>query len=602
MALNSISERAYDLVIGILLDDPAQAAEGAVRSIEKYGLKKQVRVDITLRDQGQTPLTYAQGLQAQYQGSHLLLIHPSVYLSPGFLEDVLAQIQYFADKEVAWGAIGNSGISFPYFKPICNMLGANSDAERFTGVLPAAHLDPFLLLVHKDVPLAAPANLAAFPENAPLNDLVGLAAWEADLPCWICNLPVFVDIAGTLSHEDGDRETWTRYLSAHYNNASFVSSFGTIEIKDPAAGAKDYYYSQVEPVLNRVTKAYDEASLTVFLFATFYDADILDRCLMGIVSQFQRPEKLYIIGLETLEEARRPEFKDVIDSYRHYIDIYWAEDGKGQTADVQFKGYLAYIPAEGYSLCLYDTFVLFPQAVRQVCEFFQFCLGDQHVLPMTTAEISRLHRTVEMHIPSQPRAFFREVEKVGFSHEEMLLSSQSSAIIHFTFPNTFLKGLRLKEIDLHDLGSTLPQRLLVEPYSFFLIERGAGYMSFQKPSPNETVSPLKEEGEPFHLANKARALLTARSNVIRYSMEDNQIAPMLAHQGVGAALLRQKADQARLHELDTYRNQADGEIARLHQFIQQQETMLNNYRRSWYFKARRTVLNVSRPLRNHFRK
>lgn len=602
MVLNSILEHASDLVIGILLEDPDQMAGGAVRSIEKCGLKERVKVDITIRDQGQTPLAYAQGLQARHEGSHLLLIHNSVYFTPGLLEDVLAQIQYFADKGVAWGAIGNSGISFPYFKPVCNLLIADSQAERFTGALPAAHLDSFLLLVHKDVRLAAPTNLAAFPENAPLNDLVGLASWEADMPCWICNLPVYVESAGTPSHEDADREAWTRYLSTHYNNASFVSSFGTIEIKDPAPDTKDYYYSQMEPVLNRATKAYDKAFLSVFLFATFYDADILDRCLMSIVSQFQRPEKLYIIGLEALEESRRLEFKDVVDSYRHYIDIDWVEDGKGQTADGQFAAYLADIPAEGYSLCLYDTFVLFPQAVRQVCEFFQFCLGDRRVLPMTTAEISRLHRTVEAHIPSQPRAFFREIEKVGFSHEEAWLSSQSSAIIHFTFPNAFLKGLRPSEIDLHDLGSVLPQRLLTEPFSFFLIERGAGYMSFQKPSPYETVPPLKEEGTPFHLANKARALMAAKSNVIRYSMADAQIAPALAYQGGGAALRRQEAERGRLQELDAYRKQAEQEISKLNLFIQQQETMLNNYRRSWYFKARRTVLNASRPLRNHFRK
>lgn len=589
-----------ELVIGVLLTDHDQMSGGAVRSLHKYGFRERVTVDIAFQPE-QALLLSAQELQARHKGSHIVFVHYDAYLSSSFLDDVLTQIQYFFDKGVDWGAFGNSGISFPYFKPICNILIAGNEAERFACVLPAAHLDPYLLVVHKDVSLASPANLAPFPADAPVNDAVGLAAWEAGKPCWICNIPFYVEAAAP-SHNAEFRDEWRNYIAAHYNNASFVSSFGMLEIKGSADIAKDYYYAQMEPVLHKATRDYDTVKLSVFLFATFYDADILDRCLMSVVSQFQRPYKLYIIGLDAVEEQRRREVADIIEAYRHYIEIQWAGIESGQAAETQFLQYIADAPQDGYSLCLYDTSVLFPQAVRQVCEFFQFCLGDKRVLPITNAEISRLHRSVDAHIPSQPRAFFREIEKIGFSHEETWRTAQPSATIHFTFPNAFLSGLRASELDAYDLGSVLPQRLFEERLSFFLIERGSGYTSFQKASPNETVSPLTEGESPFHLANKARALLAGRSNLTRYSVVDNQIVPVLAYQGSAADLRRQQVERARLAELDDCYRKAEHEIAKLQQFIEQQEIMLRNYRKSWYFKVRRTALKLSRPIRSYLKK
>jgi hypothetical protein len=603
MVQNPSLERVSDLVIGILLSHPDQIAGGVVQSIDKYRLKEYIRVDVAVQEQGLTSLGYAQALQAKYEDSHILLIHECVYLSSSFLEDVLAQIRYFEDKNVPWGVIGNSGICFPYFKPVSNMLIANSQAEQFAGVLPAAYLDPYLLLIHKGVNLRKPANLSKFPENVPLNDLVGLAAWEADMPCWICNLPVYVESSFATSQPAGDADALARYLSMHYNNASFVSSFGTIEIKDHGAKAKDYYYGQMEPVLNRATKSYDKASVSVFLFATYYDLDVFDRCLMSIVSQFQKPENLYIIGLDKLHESKRFQFKQLVEDYRHYMPIHWAdEEISRKDVKDQMAEYSKSVPENGYSLCLYDTFVLFPQAVRQIGEFFQICLGDRNVLPITMVEISRQHRTVESDIPFQPQTFFREVEKLGFDHKEMWLSSRSSSILHFTFPNLFLKRLDLSGVDLYDLGSCVPQRLLAEPVSFFLIDRGAGYMSFQKPVPDGTSSPLREEGTPFHLANKARALLATRSNIIQYSMDADRIMPSVSFQDRNRSSEFYGPGHSRLQELETYHGHAEQEIVRLHQFIQQQEFMLDKYRRSFYYKVRKYYLNSTRPLRNKLRK
>jgi hypothetical protein len=589
------------LVVGILLTHADQLTSDAVRSLERIGLKDRVHVDIAVREEGVTALSYALRLQSEYERHHVLLLDESVYVAQSFLEDVQNQIEDFSSKSVAWGAIGNSGLSFPYFKPICNMLIADAPTERFAGVLPAAHLDRFVLLIHRDVRLSTIAEHAGCPADAPLNDLVGLAAWEAGMPSWICNVPVYASGSYATAATAGNRDAWSIYLSSRYSNATFASSFGTLEITDHAENTKDYYYAQMRLVLDRSTRAFDTASVSVFVFATYYDLDILDRCLMGIASQFQRPVAVYIIGLVALDDPRKAEVKQVVDRYRHYLALHWGEEElPDHSAIDQFGAYLAAIPDDQYSLFAYDTFVLFPQAVQQICEFMRICLGDRNVLPITTAEVSRLYRSVESAIPSQPRVFFREIEKQGFSHKEAWLSSQPSVIIHFSFPNAFLKRLSLSDIDVSDLGSCLPQRLLAEPLSFFLIERGAGYTSFQKPSTDETVSPLREAGTPFHLANKAHALLTTRSNILQFSMVGETIVPMISYRDESSTPQEKEAlrqADVRIEELQGYHGYAEQELARLHLHIQQQNVSLEKFRKTWHFKAYKYFLKVSRPLR-----
>ena len=582
------------LVVGILLTEPGQTA-GAVQSIGKIGVGDGVRVDIAVRREGRTMLDHVQTLQAAYPDGHILLLDENVVVPSSFLESVRAQIRLFADRNVAWGVIGNAGITFPYFKPVRNMLVAGAPSDRFAGVLPAAQLDAHVLLIHRDVQLEAFARASGCPADAPIGDLATLAAWEAERPCWICNLPVYLDGASPGGQAAGDRDAWARYLATLYNNASFVSAYGTIRLSGHAADVKDYYYSQVEPVLNRATRHLDTASMTVFVFATYYDPDIFDRCLMGIVSQFQRPEAVYLIGLDRLDGAKYEEFRAIVERYRHYLSIDWAqEELPGIAAIDQWRTYLQRVPDDGFSMLAYDTCVLFPQAVRQICEFLQFTLRDAHVLPITTAEISRLHRSVETRFSSRPQAFFREVEKFGFTHRERWLSSEPSSTLHFTFPNAFLRATPLAGIDLFDLGSALPQRLLTEPLSFFLIERGAGYMSFQKPSPDETVSPLAEAGTPYHLANKAGALLATRSNVLHYAIDADGIAPALSWRDEGEAARRQ---QAKLAEFEAYRGQAEHELAGLRDLSERQEASLNRFRNSWYFRARRR-LRLPKALRD----
>lgn len=573
------------LIIGILLTEPGQTA-GAVQSIVKIDVGDGVRVDIAVRREAQTMLDHAQALQTAYPNSHILLLDENVVVPSSFLESVRAQIQFFAERDVTWGVIGNSGITFPYFKPVRNMLAAGAPSDRFVGTLPAAQLDPHVLLIHREVKLEAFARASGCPADAPIGDLATLAAWEAERPCWICNLPVYLEGASPGGHVAGDSEAWARYLATRYNNASIVSAYGTVGLSGHADDAKDYYYSQVEPVLNRSTRHLDPASVAVFVFATYYDPDIFDRCLMSIVSQFQRPEAVYLIGLDRLDGARYEEFSAIVKRYRHYLAIHWAEeDLPGLTATDQLRTYLQRVPADGYSMLAYDTCVLFPQAVRQICEFLQFTLRDADVLPITTAEISRLYRSVETQLSSRPQAFFREVEKLGFTHRERWLSSEPTSTLHFTFPNAFLRATSLAGIDLFDLGSALPQRLLAEPLSFFLIERGAGYMSFQKPSPDETVSPLAEVGTPYHLANKAGALLVARSNVMHYAIDTDGIAPALSWLDEGEAVRR----QAKLAEFEAYRCQVEHELAGVRDLSERQEASLNRFRNSWYFRARRRL-------------
>lgn len=576
-----------DLVVGILLTEPGQTA-GAVQSIGKIGGGDGFGVEIAVRCDGRTMLDHAQAIQAAYPDSHILLLDQNVVVPSTFLEAIQAQIRFFADRNVAWGVIGNAGITFPYFKPVRNMLVAGAPTDRFAGVLPAAQLDAHVLLIHRDVRLGAFVRASGCPAVAPIGDVATLAAWEAERPCWICNLPVYLDGAYPDEQPAGDSEEWARYLATRYNNASFVSAHGTIGLSGHAADARDYYYSQVEPVLNRATRHLDTASVTVFVFATYYDPDIFDRCMMGIVSQFQRPEAVYLIGLDRLDGAKHEEFRGIVERYRDYLSIHWAEEElPGVAAIDQWRTYLRRVPDDGFSMLVYDTCVLFPQAVRQVCEFLQFTLRDAHVLPITTAEISRLHRSVETRFSSQRHAFFREVEKFGFTHRERWLSSEPSSTLHFTFPNAFLRATPLAGIDLFDLGSALPQRLLAEPLSFFLIERGAGYLSFQIPSPDETVSPLAEAGTPFHLANKAGALLAARSNLLHYAIDaDGIIAPALSWRDESEAKRRQ---QAKLAEFEAYRSQAEQELAGLRDLAERQEASLNRFRNSWYFKARRRL-------------
>lgn len=581
------------LVVGILTE-PGRAAGGAVQSSGKIGFGEGVHLDIAVRREGQTVLDYAQALQATYADSHILLLHESVFVPSSFLENVRSKIRFFADRNVAWGVIGNSGITFPYFKPVRNMLAAGTPSDWFAGVLPAAQLDANVLLIHRDVRLQAFAYASSCPPDTPIADLATLAAWEAERPCWICNLPVYVDGGSQGAQLAGDSGAWARYLATRYNNASIVSAYGTIGLSGHAADARDYYYGLVEPVLNRATRHLDTASVTVFVFATYYDPNIFDRCLMGIVSQFQRPEAVYLIGLDRLDTAKYEEFRAIVERYRHYVSIHWAEEKPpGIAAIDHFRAYLQRIPGDGFSILVYDTFVLFPQAVRQIREFLQFTLRDEHVLPITTAEISRLHRTEETRFSSRPRAFFREVEKFGFTHRERWLSSEPSSTLHFTFPNAFLRATPLDGIDLFDLGSALPQRLLAEPVSFFLIERGAGYMSFQKSSPDETLSPLAEAGTPFHLANKAGALLGARSNVLQYAIYAGGIAPALSWRDESEAAQRHAAREAefaaREAEFAAYRAHAEHELANVRDLSDRQEASLNRFRNSWYFKARRRL-------------
>ncbi|VXC01811.1 hypothetical protein [Brevundimonas sp. G8] len=572
-----------NLVIGILLSQPEQKAS-AIQSIDVTGVDG-VQVDVALRGDGQALLSYAQALQATYPDSHILLLDQNVVVPSSFLQTVRSQIRFFAERNVAWGVIGNAGISFPYFKPVKNMLAVGAAADRFAGVVPAAHLDAHLLLIHRDVRLETFVGSGECPADAPVGDLATLAAWEAERPCWICNLPVYLDGASIDGQVAGDRDAWARYLATRYNNASFVSAYGTIGLSGHAADAKDFYYSLVEPVLNRATHHLDRASVTVFVFATYYDPDVFDRCLMSVVSQFQRPDAVYLIGLDRLDSAKYDEFRAIVECYRDYLTIHWSEEElPGIAAIDQWRTYLQRTPNDGFSLLVYDAYVLFPQAVRQICEFMQFALRDVNVLPITTAEISRLHRSVETRFSPRPQAFFLEVEKFGFTHREQWLSSEPSSTLHFTFPNAFLRATPLDGINLFDLGSTLPQRLMAEPISFFLIERGAGYMSFQKPSPNETISPLVEAGTPYHLANKAGALLDARSNVLQYAVDAGVIAPGLSWRDEDAASQRQRA---RLAELEAYRDHAEHEIAGLRDLADRQKLSINKLRNSWYFRTRR---------------
>lgn len=585
------------LVIGILLSEPGQTA----RAIQNIGETSAdgVQIDIAVRSDGQTALSYVRRLQSVYRDSHILLLDENVVVPSSFLETVKAQIRFFADRKVTWGVIGNSGITFPYFKPVRNMLVAGAPFDRFAGVLPAALLDAHVLLIHRDVQLEALAGSRGCPVDAPIGDLATLAAWEAERPCWICNLPVYLEGGSPGGQAAGDRDAWARYLATRYNNASFVSAHGTIGLSGHAADAKDFYYSQVEPVLNQATRHLDAASVTVFVFATYYDPDIFDRCLMGIVSQFQRPETVYLIGLNRLDGAKYEDFRTIVECYREYMTIHWAdEELPGVAAIDQWRTYLQRVPHDGFSMLAYDTYVLFPQAVRQICEFLQFALRDPHVLPITTAEISRLYRSVEKRFGARPLAFFREVEKFGFTHREQWLSSEPSSTLHFTFPNAFLRETPLDGVDLFDLGSTLPQRLLAEPLSFFLIERGAGYMSFQKPSPHETVSPLAEAGTPYHLANKAGALLEARSNVLQYTIHAGGIAPALSWRDDGAAA---QQEQARWAEFEAYRSQTEHELAQLRDLSERQKASLNKLRNSWYFRMRRR-LKLPKALRDLVRR
>lgn len=585
-----------DVVVGVLLTEPGQTAAGAVQSIERSGIGEGVRLDVTVRGEGQTVLEWTLALQAKYAGSHILLLHENVFVPSSFLDDIRSQIRFFANRSVSWGVIGNSGVTFPYFTPVRNMLVADAPAERFAGVLPAAQLDPYVLLIHRDVKLAALAVAGECPADAPIGDLATLAAWEAEKPCWICNLPVYVGDSYTRVQTAGDSAAWAHYLATRYNNASFVSAFGTIGLSGHAAGARDYYYSQVEPVLNRATRHLDNASVTVLVLATYYDLDIFDRCLMSIVSQFRRPENIYVVGLEQLDGAKYERFKEVVERYRDYIPIHWAdEELPGIAATDRLNEYLRRGADDGYSILIYDTFVLFPQAVRQICEFLQITLGDEHVLPITTAEFSRLHRIVETRFTSRPQVFFREAEKLGFTHRERWLSPEPSSTLHFTFPNRFLCDTPLLGIDLFDLGSSLPQRLLSEPLSFFLIERGAGYMSFQKPSPDETISPLSETGTPLNLANKARSLMAARSNVPRYVMTADGIKPALSCFDESEAWRRQ---EARLAEFEASRRQAEHELAQLRHLAEVQERSLNEFRNSWFIRTRERLLGLLRSARN----
>lgn len=583
------------IVIGILTKLGQTAG---VRSIGKINVGDGVHVDIAVRREGRSMLDYAQTLQSAYRDSHILLLDENVVIPSSFLESVRAQIRFFADRNVAWGVIGNSGITFPYFKPVRNMLTAGAPSDRFAGVVPAAQLDPQVLLIHRDVDLAVATRADECPADAPIGDVATIAAWEAERPCWICNLPVYLESAAP-SPVPGDSGTWARYLATRFNNASLVSAYGTIGLSGHAANAKDYYYSLIEPVLNRTTRHFDTAHLSVFVFATYYDPDIFDRCLMSIVSQFQRPEAVYLIGLDRLDDARCEEFRAIVDRYRTYLTIHWSEEELPEITPVdQWRTYLQRVPDEGFSMLAYDTSVLFPQAVRQICEFLQLTLRDAHVLPITTAETSRLHRTVETRFSSRPQVFFREVEKFGFTHRERWLSSEPSSTLHFTFPNGFLCETPFDGIDLSDLGSTLPQRLLAEPLSFFLIERGAGYTSFQKPSPDETVSPLAEAGTPFHLANKASALLATRSNVLQYAMTADGIEPALSYRDESEATRRQAA---RLADLEAYQSRAEHELAGLRNLAERQEVSLNRFRNDWYFKTRRRLIGTLKHLRNPVR-
>jgi len=572
-------------VVGIITE-PGQAEPGAVQSIARIASAEGVQIDVAVRREGQTALKHAQALQAAHPGSHLLLLDANVYLPSTFLESVRAQIRFFAERNVTWGVIGNSGIVFPYFKPVRNMLATGAPFERFAGTLPAAQLDPLVLLIHRDIDLAAVARADGCPADAPLGDLAMIASWEAEKPCWICNLPVYL-AGATPGPAAGDIDAWARYLATRYNNASLVSAYGTIGLSSHSANAKDYYYGLVEPVLNRATRHLDTASVSVFVFATYYDPEIFDRCLMGLASQFQRPEAVYLVGLDRLDASKHTEFRAIVERYRSYLVISWSEeDLPGLAAADQFAAYLKRVPTGGYSILAYDTCVLFPQAVRQICEFFQFTLRDAHVLPITTAEVSRLQRSVETRFSSQPQSFFREVEKFGFTHRERWLTSEPSSTLHFTFPNAFLRETQLAGIDLFDLGSALPQRLLAEPLSFFLIERGSGYTSFQKPSRDETISPLAEAGTPFHLANKAGALLAARSNVMQYAIVADRIVPALSWRDEGDAVRRQAAREA---EFAAYRAHAEHELAGLRDFADRQEASLNKFRNTWYFRVRRRL-------------
>lgn len=582
------------LVVGILRTEPGQNAGGAVASIEKIDYKAGIQIDIAVQREGQTVLDYAMTLQAKYGDSHILLLDENVFVPSSFLENVKSQIRFFADRGVEWGVIGNSGITFPYFKPVCNMLIADSPLERFAGVLPAAHLDSYLLLINRDVNLSTFALTSGCPHDATIGDFATVAAWEAEKPCWICNLPVYVGGSYAIASAPGNGSAWANYLATRYNNASFVSSFGTLGLSGHAAGAKDYYYGFLEPVLNRSTCHLDNASVTLFLFATYYDPDIFDRCLMSIVSQFERPAKVYIIGLDQLAGPKREEFREVVERYRHYVSMVWAEEElPGIAALDQLREFLQRVPDDGYSMLAYDTCVLFPQAVSQIREFLRFTLRDEQVLPITTAEISRICRVLEPRFSLRPQAFFKELEKFGFSHKERWCSSEPSSTLHFTFPNNFLRNMPLSGIDLYDLGSTLPQRLLSEPLSFFLIERGAGYMSFQTPSSDETVSPLAEAGNPFHLANKAGALMGARSNVTQYSMKAGTIVPTLSYHNEGEVSQRH---EARLAELEAYRGRAEQELAALRDLAERQEKSLNKFRANWYFKTRRQLFGLFRNI------
>lgn len=585
------------LVVGILLTAPGLTAGGAVRSIGRTELGKDVHVDVTVRGEGQTALDYAEALQARNVGSHILLLDESAFLPSIFFETVRSQINYLADRNVTWGVIGNSGITFPYFKPVRNMLVAGPPAERFSGVLPAAYLDPHILLIHREVRLGEFARASRCPTDAPVGDLATLAAWEAGRPCWICNLPIY--LGSPPPNPAGDSGAWAHYLATRYNNASFVSAYGTIGLSGHTADAKDFYYSQVEPVLDQATRHLEDASVTVFLLATYDDPDIFDRCLMSIVAQFQRPETLYIIGLTQLDGSKLEEYREIVERYRHYLSIHWAEDELPEIAAVdQLEEYRRRVSYDGYSILAYDTFVLFPQAVQQIREFLRLTLRDAHVLPITTAELSRLQRSVETRFTSRPRTFFREVEKSGFTHRERWLSSEPSSTLHFTFPNRFLRDTPLCDLDLRDLGSSLPQRLLSEPLSFFLIERGAGYASIQTPSPDDTMSPLVEAGTPFHLANKAGSLLTARSNLIQYSWSADAIATALSYLPEDEALRRQ---QARLADLEAYQDRAEHELAGLRDLAERQEVSLDRFRNNWYFRNRRRLIEVVRSQRKRFR-
>lgn len=608
------SDADIGFVVGVLLTQPEQASV-AVQSIGKLGVSDGVQVDVSVRREGRTVLEYAKTLQATYPHHHIILLDENVVVPSSFIESVRSQIQFFFERSVAWGVIGNAGVTFPYFKQIRNMLVVGAPTDQFAGVLPAAQLDAYVLIVHRDVRLEEFALTTGCPADAPIGDVATLAAWEAGRPCWICNLPVYFEGGPLGAQAIGDRDAWARYLAKYYNNTSFVSAHGTLFLVDHATDAKDFYYSQIEPSLNRATAHLDTASVTVFVFASYYDPDVFDRCLISIVSQFQRPKALYIIDLDRLDSARFDTIRAIVERYRHYLPIHWAAEDLAETRAIdQWKTYLGRVPDGDFCILAYDNCVLFPQAVRQICEFFQFTLRDTRVLPITTAEISRLLRGVETRLSLRSQVFFREVEKLGFTHKERWLSSEPTSTLHFTFPKAFLSATPLAGIDLFDLGSSLPQRLLAEPLSFYLIERGAGYMSFQKPSTNETVSPFIEAGTPYRLANKVAALLTAPSNVLHYALSADGAAPPAIWRDEGdsarqrqasltelevyrsqtepeLAFLRDltKQQDARIAEFDAFRSQAEHELAGLRDLSQSQEASLNQFQNKWYVRARRRI-------------